>query len=293
MQFDEETIQKLNALTLVATRVRAGRMRGDRRSSKRGTSIEFADFRNYTPGDDIRRLDWNIYARLDKPFIKLFEEEEDLAVYLLLDASKSMNWGGDSAHKFSYARLVAASLGSIALAGGDQLSAHQLSETGEGQSFGPARGVQQNLRYFNYLWTLEADRRTRLAPALTHFAQLGRRPGLFFLISDLLDPDGFESSLDTLLARGHEIVVIHLLSPDEIAPQIAGDLQLVDREYGDTQEVSIDPVMLETYRRKLGAWRGQIQAFCRRRDIHYVHTSTELPWERFILQNLRSEGIVR
>src|SRR5512145_3159558 len=105
--FDEKTLRKLDRLTLVANKVRAGAIKGERRSSKRGTSIEFADYRNYVRGDDLRRVDWNIYARLQKPFIKLLEDEEDLAVYLLLDSSTSMDWprsGDHNLHKFLYAR---------------------------------------------------------------------------------------------------------------------------------------------------------------------------------------------
>src|SRR4026207_2477449 len=100
--FDEKTLRKLERLTLVARRARAGRMKGERRSTKRGTSIEFADYRNYARGDDLRRVDWNVFARLDRPFIKLLEEEEDLAVHVLLDASRSMDYGADAQHKFGY-----------------------------------------------------------------------------------------------------------------------------------------------------------------------------------------------
>ena len=116
MIFDEATLRKLNQLSLVASRVRSGAIKGERRSSRRGGSVEFADYRDYAPGDDLRRLDWNIFARLECPFIKLFEEQEDLAVYLLLDGSRSMDWGAGELHKFQYARRLAAGLGAVALA---------------------------------------------------------------------------------------------------------------------------------------------------------------------------------
>jgi uncharacterized protein (DUF58 family) len=140
MLFDESTLRKLNQLTLVASRVRSGAIKGERRSSRRGSSVEFADYRNYTPGDDLRRLDWNIYARLDKPFIKLLEEEEDLAVYVLIDGSRSMDWGAGDEQKFTYAIKLAAGIGAIALSSGDLLSVGLLGGGHVAAEFGPTRG---------------------------------------------------------------------------------------------------------------------------------------------------------
>jgi len=293
MKFDQKTIQKLNALNLVANRVRAGRMRGDRRSSKRGASIEFADYRNYTPGDDIRRLDWNIYARLEKPFIKLFEDEEDLALHILLDISRSMDWGEGSLHKFDYARLVAAGLGAIALSNGDRLDTRTLEARSAQPVFGPARGKHQQMQFFAFLEGLAASQEVRLAEALTYFASQHPRPGLTFILSDLMDDSGFESGLDRILGNGDEIVLRHLLSPDEISPVLNGDLKLIDREYGYTQEVTVDSALKDSYERQFLTWTGNIRDFCLRRGIHYVRTSTALPWDRFILQQLRAEGVVK
>ena len=137
--FDEQTLRKLDRLALVAAQVRAGQIKGERRSTKRGTSIEFADYRDYTRGDDLRRVDWNVYARLERPFIKLLEEEEDLAVHVLLDASRSMDYGTDTQHKFHYAQRLAAALGHIALAAGDRLTLIVLQGEAPSAQFGPAR----------------------------------------------------------------------------------------------------------------------------------------------------------
>src|SRR5512134_3373869 len=157
MLFDETTLRKLNQLTLVASRVRAGAIKGERRSSRRGSSVEFADYRDYTPGDDLRRLDWNIYARLERPFIKLFEEEEDLAVYVLLDGSRSMDWGEGESHKFQYALRLAAGLGAIALASGDVLSVGLLQGGRLAAEYGPARGQGVLPRFFSFLDGLTAS----------------------------------------------------------------------------------------------------------------------------------------
>src|SRR5512138_2762198 len=143
MIFDEATLRKLNRLALVARQVRAGQMKGERRSIKRGTSLEFADYRNYAPGDDLRRLDWKVYDRLDRPFLKLFEEEEDLAVHVLLDGSASMDWGEGEQNKFRFAVKLAASMGVMALATGDTLTVRLLKQNGLSGTplqYGPSRG---------------------------------------------------------------------------------------------------------------------------------------------------------
>jgi uncharacterized protein (DUF58 family) len=142
MLFDETSLRKLQQLTLVTSRVRAGALRGERRSLKRGAGLEFADFRDYVPGDDLRRVDWNVYARLDRPYIKLREEEEDLAVHILVDASKSMDWGEGPQHKFNFALHLAAGLGSIGLNTGDRISVVMLRDSHP--STAPLRGSAQN-----------------------------------------------------------------------------------------------------------------------------------------------------
>src|SRR6266496_199837 len=162
MLFNEYTLRKLNQLTLVAARVRAGAIKGERRSSRRGSSVEFADYRDYTPGDDLRRLDWNIYARLDRPFIKLLEEEEDLAVHILLDGSQSMNWGEGEENKFNYALKLAAGLGAVALASGDVLSIGLLQRGTVAAEYGPSRGQASFPRLFGFLEGLKADGETDL-----------------------------------------------------------------------------------------------------------------------------------
>ena len=296
MLFDETTLRKLNTLTLVANKVRAGAMKGDRRSKKRGVSIEFADYRDYVPGDDLRHLDWNVYARLEKPFIKLFEEEEDLAVHLLVDASKSMNWGGETNpehNKFDYARKLAAALGTIALSAGDQITVGFLTPTGIGAQYGPARGTHHTLRLLTYLEKQPTAGQTNLTQSLQTYALTSRRPSLTFVLSDLLDPNGYETGLGRLQARGHELVLIHLLAPDELDPQLAGDLKFVDSETGYTQEVSLDGGIRDLYRERVASWKESIQTYCQKREIHYLPLSTEVPWDKVVLYQMRREGLVK
>ncbi len=292
--FDEKTLRQLEQLTLVAERVRVGRMKGDRRSRKRGSSIEFADYRNYTRGDDLRRLDWNVLARLERPFIKLLEEEEDLAVHLLVDASRSMDWpvGDDDLNKLRYARRLAGGLGHVSLTSGDQLVVTVLYSNGD-RRWGPFRGSQNSLHLLSFLGEIGGFGQTDLNVSLRHYALRGGRPGLILVLSDLLSPGGYEAGVHALQARGYEVGLIHLLSPDEIDPPPAGDLKLVDVETGGDAEITLDLVMVEQYRRRLAEWQAEIGAYCASRDIHYVPVATTVPWDRLILHTLRARGVVR
>ena len=302
MILDESLLRKLSQLSLNARHVRAGRTVGERRSTKRGTSVEFADYRNYAKGDDLRRVDWNIYARLERPFVKLFEEEEDLAVHLLLDGSASMDWGNESEdrqaddrNKWIYARRLAAALGYIALACGDRLTGAVLRspDGGPGLRFGPVRGQGHILKLFEWLDGLEARGTTDLNAGLRGYAASGGRPGLVILISDLFSPAGSVDGLSHLAARGYEVTVVHVLSPDEVEPPLGGDLRLLDVETGDPQEVTIDGGMRALYRHRLAGWRDEIRRTCRAGDAHYVPVETDVPFDRVVLYDLRRVGLLR
>jgi uncharacterized protein (DUF58 family) len=303
--FDEKTLRKLERLTLVASRVRAGVMKGERRSTKRGTSIEFADYRNYTRGDDLRRVDWNIFARLERPFIKLLEEEEDLAVHVLVDASESMNWPKDGSvetdeanperinnqNKFRFSQRIVAGLGHISLGSGDQLTVTALSSPN--LVWGPFRGRGHTLSLLDFVGKLKTGGPTDLNTSLKSYALRGPRPGLALVVSDLLSPAGYQDGVSALQQRGFEVGLIHVLSKDEVEPQLAGDLQLVDVETNTPQDVSVDAAMYDMYIRRLLAWRDEISAYCVRRGVHYATVETSTPWEELILYELRRLGVVR
>lgn len=302
MLFDETTLRKLNQLTLVAGRVRSAGMQGDRRSTRRGSSVEFADYRNYAPGDDLRRLDWNIYARLERPFIKLFEEEEDLSVTILLDGSRSMDWPAPSGlgrgeekdqHKFNYALRLAGGLGAIALASGDPLSVALLKDGRVAGEYGPSRGGAALAQLFAFLEKLQPGGQTDLNRAIQQFSIKPRRPGLVILISDLLSEAGYESGLRQLLGRGHQAAVIQVLAPDELDPPLAGDLQLIDVETGQEQDVSLDGGLRNLYRERAQAWLQAIQADCRKSGVRYQSINTHQPWDQAILLEMRRAGIVK
>lgn len=293
--FDEQTLRKLDRLTILANQVRAGAIKGERRSTKRGTSIEFADYRPYARGDDLRRVDWNIYARLERPFIKLLEDEEDLAVHLVLDASASMDWprtGARDQHKFLYARRLVAGLAYIALGGGDQVSVATVR--GDGMAlWGPWRGRGRTLDLLSWLTASHTRGAVRLEEALTAYARRMARAGVCIVISDLMSPEGFEQGLRALQGRGHELTLIQVLSPDEVDPVLAGDLKLIDVETGVAQEVTVDEAMKRLYVQRLQAWQAEIGALCARRGIHFVSVVTSTPWEQVILAQLRRARVVQ
>jgi uncharacterized protein (DUF58 family) len=325
---DSSFLTRLDRLSLSVRHVRAGQTAGERRSTKRGASVEFADYRDYVRGDDLRRVDWNLYARLERPFVKLFEEEEDLAVHVLLDGSGSMDWGGEmpgrteepgrgdegtggrddrATNKWLYARRLAAALGYVALTSGDRLQAASLrradSEANQaagrhidrqaGDRFGPARGRSHALRYLAWLEGLEAGGTTDLNAALHAYAATGARAGLVILISDLFSPLGFGEGLTALAGRGHEVTVVHLLSPDEVEPPLGGDLRLLDVETGGAQEVTVDGGTRALYRRRLAAWQDEVRRACRGRDARYAFATTDVPVDRVVLYGLRSSGLLK
>jgi uncharacterized protein (DUF58 family) len=291
----EESIRrKLEPLSLVAKRVRVGAMKGDRRSKKRGTSVEFADYRNYSPGDDLRRLDWNVFARHDKAVVKLLEDEEDLAVHIIVDVSASMDFpkddGDASLNKLLYAKRLAAGISYIGLGENDRL---QVTTIGAGKTFGPSRGRTYTVQMLRFLHGLDSGGNTDLNQILSDYAARASRPGLLFIISDFFSETGYISGLNQLVGRGYEIVAIHLLSPDEVDPALGGDLRLVDSETGSPQEVSLDAGLISLYRQRLDAWRGEIRSECMKRGATYVAVTTDEPWERVILQELRRAGVVK
>lgn len=287
--FDEAFLHKLERLSILSRRAMAGQLQGERRSPKRGQSVEFADFRPYSPGDDFRRIDWNAYARLERFFLKLFVEEEDLTVHLLVDTSRSMDWG--QPNKLWYAVRAAGALGYIALASLDRVTVSAFSQQ-MGEKFPPHRGKQQAMALFAFLQELSPQTDTDLAVALRGYATMTTNPGPLLLISDLLD-DSWRDGLTALAARGFETTVLHLLSPDEADPTLAGDLKLLDVETGEPVEITADYDLLARYRQGLADWQDELRAFCSGRRMNYVVVTTDLPFEELIFAFLRRRGVLR
>jgi uncharacterized protein (DUF58 family) len=273
---------------IVSQRMHGAASHGGRRSKKRGTSVEFADYREYTHGDDLRQIDWNVYGRSDRLFVKLREDEESLTVHLLVDCSKSMDWGRHN--KLAYARRLAAALGYAGLAGQDAVAAAGFNA--RLMSPLPAlRGKGQVGRLFGFLGGLQPSGTTDLKAALRAYAAMHRRSGLAILISDLLNPGGLEG-LTALLDRGFEAVLIHTLDPVETDPEEEGEVELVDRESGETLRISLDPQTVDAYKRRLADWVAEIEGFCAKRMVRYLTASTAMSLEDLIFRQLRARRIV-
>ena len=287
---EEDFIRKLDMLSVVSRKVVAGRIKGEKRSRRRGVSSEFAEHRDYSPGDDTRFIDWNIYGRLDRLFLKLFFVEEDLQVSILVDASQSMQFGAHN--KFDYARRLAAALGYIAASGGDRVcvSAFSADRT---ESLTPFRGKRNVWRMFDFLQDLAPSGGTSLAAACKNFAAQNRRRGFTIIISDFLDDAGYEDALRFFVARNQDVFALHLLSREEIAPQLTGDLKLLDCETGDATEVSISGTLLKTYKNTLNTFCRGLKDYCGTRGLGYLFAPTDTPFEQFVLNYLRRSGLVR
>lgn len=321
--FEESFLYKLERLSVMSRRAMAGQLQGERRSPKRGQSVEFADFRPYSPGDDFRRIDWNAYARLDRFFLKLFVEEEDLTVHILVDASLSMDWGDPN--KLAYALRVAGALGYIAMAGLDRVTVSILgktSPTGLGAPdqqpaaphyFSPHRGKASAQALFTFLqFHLPADQPSRLPPSqpsaqpvaqIQSYAARTATPGPLILISDLFEsslpthqhsnPSTFQSALNTLASKGFEVTLLHTLAADERQPELSGDLKLLDVEGGAEVEITADYDLLQRYINGLASWQNEWRAFCGARGMHYIPLETTLPLDELLFAWLRQYAVLK
>ena len=287
---DPQFLARLEQLELVSRKIFLGRMKGERRSKRKGQSVEFADYRNYVKGDDLRFLDWNLYARLDRLFLRLFMEEEDLHFYLLIDNSLSMDFGTPS--KMLYAKQVAAALAFIGLVNLDRVVIEAFNDRLT-QSLPAVRGRRSLFRVLEFLNRLEPAGPSNLREALRAFSIKSSGKGVVVLVSDLMDKGGYADALRYLAARQFDIVVIQVLAQEEIDPGLLGDLKLVDVEDDDEAEVTVSAALLERYRRNLAAYQAGIQDYCNRRGITFLFTSNQVPFDRLILTYLRQRGLVR
>jgi len=285
-----ELLARLERLELVSRKVFRGRLKGERRSPRKGQSVEFADFRNYAPGDDLRFIDWNTYARLDRLFLKLFLEEEDLHVYLLIDASGSMDFGEPT--KLAHAKQLAAALGFVGLCRSDRVKIQALGEASQTRS--PAfRGRSSLRRMLEHVAAIGPGANVSLEEGVKNVCLQNPGRGIVVLISDLLDKRGYAAALRLLLARRLDVYLVQILSPLETDPDVQGDLKLIDCEDGDEAEVSISGPLLQRYKQTLAAFLDDVRQFCARRGIVYLLASTEMPVDRLITGYLRSRGLVR
>jgi uncharacterized protein (DUF58 family) len=285
-----ELLAQLERLELVTRKVFRGRMKGERRSKRKGQSVEFADFRNYVAGDDLRLLDWNMYARLDKLIIKLFLEEEDLHFYTLIDASASMDFGTPT--KLEYAKQLAAALAFVGLIRADRV---RIETLGQGvNDRGPVwRGRASVWRMLRHVEAIQPGEQTPLSTGVKNFCHRNPGRGIVVFISDLMDKAGYETALKYFVSHQVDCYVIHLLSQEELEPDVKGDLRLVDCEDRDEAEVTVSAPLLNRYRQTLNAFIAEAQQFCSRRGMRYLLANNQTPLDEVLATHLRRRGLVR
>ena len=288
--FSDQFLKKLEYLYLVSKKVFAGRVRAERRTRKTGAGIEFADHRDYTAGDDVRYIDWNLYGRMDKLLLRLFEEEEDLSIYMLLDCSRSMQIGDPI--KLHYAMQVVAALCYVGLANLDRVSivpfADELHER-----LPPARGKGRIFKVFDFLRGVEPGGLTSLGSCLTQFVHQTKRRGLAVVVSDFYDPIGFEEGLNVLRYHKFEPFVIQVFDQKEADPPLHGDLTLIDCETGEPKEVTISASILEQYRKEHARYCEELEGFCTARAVPFFRTHTGIPFDDLVLRVFRAGGFLK
>ena len=288
--FDDEFQRKLETLPIVSRRVFSGRNRAERRTKKKGSGVEFADHRNYVPGDDFRFVDWAVYRRFGKLLVRLFEEEEDLSIYFIVDCSRSMAFG--SGAKFDQARRLCAALAYVGLANLDRVTVVGAGEKLKGHL--PAtRGKGRIFKVLRFLRNLKAEGGTDVGEALKAFVAQNKRRGLAVLISDLYDPKGFEHGINMLRYNKFEPYVIHVLDATEANPDVKGDVRVMDCETGDEREVTVTEELLQKVQAAFLDYHSHIEVFSARNDAPYLKAPVNTRFDELVLGVSRRGGFLR
>ncbi|MCX6645522.1 MAG: DUF58 domain-containing protein [bacterium] len=287
---DPDFLRRLARLKIETRKILGGVMKGEKRSKKYGTSVEFADYRDYHRGDDLRYLDWNIYARLERFFLKLFQEEEDLTVHVLVDTSASMQAGDPS--KAIYAKKLAAALAYIGLTNLDRVSVTTFqNDIKEGTQL--LRGRAHLATILDLLNKVESGEKTDFLKSMKSFTLRHRSSGLVFVVSDFLDPVNVKEGIKRLKYNNNDILLLHVLDRTELEPDLRGDWALTDSETGDVVEVSVSPRLISDYKRRMVAYLDDLRNFARKLGLGYVLTTTDVTPEDFILKKLVVTGFVK
>lgn len=285
--FGEGFMETLDYLNIIARKILSGQLKAERRSRQKGVSVEFADHRPYSPGDDFRFIDWSVFFRTEQLFLKLFEEEEDLHIYLLVDCSASMDFG--MPYKFHYARRLAAAIGYLGLASLDRVAVLPFRSS-LAQSSGDTlrlRGKGKIFRLLDFLTTRVAEGETDLRASLQNLAAGKHKRGLAIIISDLYDEEGVIAGVNALRIQKFDPYVIHVVSPQETDPDLLGDLTLLDSESDRVRDVTLTEKLLRRYKEEFKIYCSSIENFCKSKEIGYVRCRTDVPFQDTIIHMLR------
>ncbi|MGH7244255.1 MAG: DUF58 domain-containing protein [Phycisphaerales bacterium] len=305
---------KIDRLDVFSRRVFAGKLPGERRSKRRGRSVEFDDFRTYVAGDDLRHVDWNVYARFERLIIKLFREEEDLALHLIIDASASMGAGGEAARgsapeipsKALYAHRLAMALAYIGLVKNNRVSVASFGGATPTRSLRPVRGRTSLRRISEFLLeSLRSSASNKAADFNADVRSIAARlsgRGIVVLLSDLLSPEGAAGGLASLGVAEHgalDSYCLQVLSPAELDPArgapmgLTGDLRLTDIETARGVEVTISPAAIAKYHANLAEFLKDCRGACRSRGVAHFLVPTDTPIDRLVTDSLRRGGMMR
>jgi uncharacterized protein (DUF58 family) len=282
--FDDEFLKKLEYLSILSKKLFPGQFRAERRTKRRGTGLEFADYRQYVAGDDFRHLDWKAYLRLNRLILRLFEEEEDLPIYFFVDASQSMTYGNPS--KFDYARRVAAALCYIGLSNLDRVYVVAYGDRIK-MELPPQRGKGRIFRIFRFLEEIPPGGETNARESFKAYCTETRRRGLTVVISDFFDSAGFQGGLDILRHFQHDIFVLHIAGHEDVDPALKGELVLVDSENNVSREITVTPSLLASYKTEYSRFCTEIEAYCGKYQLGYVRAVTDFPFEELVLRVFR------
>ncbi len=296
--FDADFLKKLERLRLIAKRLDWTGTKGEHAASRKGFSLEFSDYRRYQRGDDLRYVDWNIYRRLDRLLLKVFTAEEEMNIYLLVDTSRSMGFSSASASvgkkhqvKLDYAKKVAAALGYIGLKNLDRVGGAAFTSNLHGL-LKLGRGRTQILRLFSFLNRLSCAGPTNVRSAIHKFTTLFPHRGLVVVVSDLFDPDGWQAAIEELARKKYQVLVIHLLDAEELRPAVLGDVALVDAEGSRERRLFVDAELARRFQQELESYFREIELVCASHGVDYLRTTTEVPFEEFVLKSLRQVSSV-
>lgn len=272
--FNKDYIGKLESFSIYMDTLLMNGYSGARKSKAKGMSLEFSDFRPYVLGDDIRRIDWNSYGRFDKLFIKLFMEEKQGSINIFIDSSASMQ--GGEPEKLFYAKQLAASIAYIALRNMDLVNLFAFSDeiTNEKKNI-QTKNLFPDL--LDFLDNLPVNKESRLVNALNKIKNIPMTKGISFIISDFFSEDGYEEAVKLLQYKKQQIVLVQILSPEEIDPTIRGNLRLVDSESGKAKDIELTQDRINNYKKALEKFKNQIQTFCTKRGQQYIFLSTDIP----------------
>lgn len=289
LEFDGDFLKRLEFLYVIAKKIMAGLLRADRKSIRKGASAEFADHRQYVAGDDPRFVDWHLFGRLEEVFLKLYREEENLHLSILVDSSESMNCG--KSHKLNYALYVAAALGYIGMSNMDSVNVLPFGDRMKDARWG-LKGRGKLFPLLDFLKSIEPGGETRMAPVLKEFVGRERRRGVVIVVSDFYDMDGWQQALKYLRYQRHDVYVLQVLDEEEESPELRGDLRLLDSETDGYREINVTDGLLARYKQAFEDHALSVEKFCVRNEMGYVRARTSIPFDELVLGILRRGGVI-